>query len=199
MERIIEQIEAAVKSIENGSGGDYEGIQAKLNDENFDWEADWGDEENVFGKKVKVHISDMDTTKWSEDLNEDLVILHQLWSDIVDIRGENDTKLQNLISLLDDKIDNPLNPNNKKAIIFTAFADTANYLHKHLNKHYAEKHNMHSAIITGSRKVSTSKKIPADLNAILTCFSPLSKDKDQLYRHIKDSVELLIATDCISE
>jgi len=199
LERIIEQIEAAVKSIENGSKEDYEGIQAKLNDENFDWEADWGDEENVFGKKVKVHISDMDTTKWSEDLNEDLVILHQLWSDIVDIRGENDTKLQSLISLLDDKIDNPLNPNNKKAIIFTAFADTANYLHKHLNKYYAEKHNMHSAIITGSRKVSTSKKIPADLNAILTCFSPLSKDKDQLYPHIKDSVELLIATDCISE
>ena len=199
LKRIIEQIEAAVKSIKNSNGGDYEGIQAKLNDESFDWEADWGDEESVFGKKVKVHISDMDTTRWNEDLKEDLMILDQIWGNIVDIRGEKDMKLQSLIALLDQKIQKPLNPDNKKVIIFTAFADTANYLYTHLKKHYRDEYKMHSAIITGSRKLSTSKKIPADLNAILTCFSPLSKDKDQLYPNIDDSIELLIATDCISE
>ena len=67
----------------------------------------------------------MDTTKWREDLNEDLSVLNLLWSNIVDIRGEKDTKLQHLISLLDEKVNEPFNPGNKKAIVFTAFADTA--------------------------------------------------------------------------
>lgn len=199
LERIISQIESAIKTIDSGESSDYEGIQTKINDENFDWEADWGDEENVIGKKIKVHVSDMDTTKWREDLNEDLAILDHLWGNIVDIRGEKDTKLQHLISILDNKIQNPFNPGNKKAIIFTAFADTANYLYEHIHQHLKDMFGLNTTIITGSRKLSTSKKIPADLNAILTCFSPLSKDKAQLYPRIQDSIDLLIATDCISE
>ncbi|MDH7913474.1 helicase-related protein [Winogradskyella sp. SYSU M77433] len=198
LEGIISQIEKAIKTIDNDSG-DYEGLQAKLNDENFDWEADWGDEESVIGKKIKVHINDMDATKWREDLSEDLSILNNLWSNIVDIRGEKDTKLQHLVSLLDKKIQSPFNTDNRKAIVFTAFADTANYLYEHLNKHLKDRYGINTALITGTRKLSTSKKIPADLNAILSCFSPLSKDKYQLYPKLNENIDLLIATDCISE
>jgi hypothetical protein len=104
LERIIAQIEQALKTIEQGSKGEYEGIEAKMNDEEFDWESEWGDEENVIGKKIKVHVSDMDTTKWSEDLNEDLALLNMLWGSIVDVRGSKDYKLQQLIKLLDNKI-----------------------------------------------------------------------------------------------
>lgn len=121
-----------MKAIAKGAKGDFDGIEARMNDEEFDWEADWGDEENVIGKKIKVHIADMDTRKWQEDLNEDLVVLHRIWSSIVDIRGQKDYKRQQLIGLLDRKITNPFNPGNKKAIIFTAFADTANYLYEHV-------------------------------------------------------------------
>ncbi|MFL1013260.1 helicase-related protein [Flavisericum labens] len=199
LEGVISQIESAIKTIDKGGSGDYEGLQAKIGDENFDWEADWGDEENVIGKKIKIHINDMDATKWREDLSEDLVILNSLWSSIVDIRGEKDTKLQKLISLLDDKVQNPFNGKNKKAIVFTAFADTANYLNEHLAKHLKDEYGLNTAIVTGSRKVSNTKKIPPDLNAILSCFSPISKDKKQLYPKITDSIDLLIATDCISE
>ncbi|WP_421896328.1 helicase-related protein [Marinoscillum sp.] len=199
LEGIITQIENAVKTIEKGSKEDYEGIQARINDENFDWEADWGEEEHVFGKKIKVHVADMDTRKWREDLEEDLGILSDLWSKIVDITGENDKKLQNLIEQVDNKIQNPLNPDNKKVIIFTAFADTANYLFDQLNEHFKEDYNLNTALITGTRKLSTSKKIPADLNPILTCFSPLSKGKKQLYPKITETIDILIATDCISE
>ncbi|MHA7102535.1 helicase-related protein [Roseivirga pacifica] len=199
LEGIITQIENAVKTIEKGNTGDYEGIQAKVNDENFDWEADWGEEEHVFGKKIRVHVADMDTTKWKEDLQEDLAVLTDLWDKIVDISGDKDKKLQNLIGKLDGKIQKPFNNGNKKAIIFTAFADTANYLYENLHEVMREKYGINTALITGTRKLSTSKNIPADLNAILTCFSPLSKDKEQLYPRIKDSVDLLIATDCISE
>lgn len=199
LEGVISQIENAIKIIDKGDASDYEGLQTKLDDENFDWEADWGDEESVIGKKIKVHINDMDATRWREDLNEDLFILSSLWSSIVDIRGEKDTKLQKLISLLDTKIQNPFNAGNKKAIVFTAFADTANYLNEHIGKHLKDRYGLHTAIVTGSRKLSNTKKIPADLNAILSCFSPISKDKHQLYPNISESIDLLIATDCISE
>ena len=199
LERIIVQIEQALKTIEQGSIGEYEGIEAKMNDEEFDWESEWGDEENVIGKKIKVHVSDMDTTKWSEDLNEDLALLNMLWGSIVDVRGSKDYKLQQLIKLLDNKISHPFNPNNKKAIIFTAFADTANYLYENIQEYLKLKYGLYTALITGSKKISNSKSIPNDLNPLLTCFSPMSKDKEQLYPNLADGIDLLIATDCISE
>ncbi|MCH8568889.1 MAG: DEAD/DEAH box helicase family protein [Balneolales bacterium] len=200
LEGIIIQIERALKAIEKGNESEeYEGIEAKVEDEEFDWETDWGEEEHVFGKKVKVHIADLDTRRWKEDLEADLDNLNNLWNKVVDIRGERDWKLQQLIRLIDHKIEQPFNPGNKKVIIFTAFADTANYLYEHLEKHVAEKHKLYTAIITGSRKKSNSKRIPANLNTLLSCFSPRSKDKAQLYPKLNESLEVLIATDCISE
>ena len=199
LEGIITQIEQAIKTIERGEKEDFEGIQAKLNDEDFDWEAEWGDEENVIGRKIKIHIADIDTTKWREDLTEDLTVLNDLWSNIVDIRGKKDTKLQYSIGLLNAKINEPFNPGNKKVIVFTAFADTANYLYENIHGHLKEQYGINTALITGSRKISSSKNIPTDLNALLTCFSPLSKNKAQLFPYLNDSIDLLIATDCISE
>src|SRR5690606_17304814 len=73
------------------------------------------------------------------------------------------------------------------------------YLYENIQGHLKEKYGIHTALITGSRKISNSKSIPSDLNPLLTCFSPLSKDKAQLYPHLTDSIDLLIATDCISE
>lgn len=199
LEGVISQIENTITIIEKGDASDYEGIQTKINEENFDWEANWGDEENIIGKKIKVHISDMDTTKWKEDLNEDLEILNNLWGSVVDIRGVKDTKLQGLISLLENKIENPQNGVNKKAIVFTAFADTANYLYEQISDHLKGKYHLNTALVTGSKRKCSTKKVPTDLNAILSCFSPLSKDKSQLYPDITEGIDLLIATDCISE
>lgn len=199
LEGIIAQIEQALKTIKQGAGADYEGIEAKLDDENFDWESDWGDEENVIGKKIKVHIADMDTTKWQEDLEYDLDILSALRNGVLNISGKNDIKLQKLLSLLDNKITKPFNTDNKKAIVFTAFADTAKYLYENIQGYLKEKYGLHAALITGSKKSSNSKAIPSELNTLLTCFSPLSKGKVQLYPQLTDSIDLLIATDCISE
>lgn len=199
LEGIIVQIEQALKSIHLGAGADYEGIQGKLDDENFDWDADWGDEENVIGKKVKVHIADMDTTKWQEDLQYDLDILNALRDGVVNITGKNDIKLQRLLKLLDNKITKPFNEGNKKAIVFTAFADTAKYLYTNIQEYLRERYGLYTALITGSQKTSNSRAIPSDLNTLLACFSPMSKGKLQLYPQLIDSIDLLIATDCISE
>ncbi len=199
LEGIISQIEKAIKTIERGEEADYEGIQKQLDDESFDWESDWGDEELMIGKKVKVHVSDMDTTQWREDLQFDLEILHHIWSDIVDVDVAADVKLQHLLKLLGEKIESPFNQKNRKAIVFTAFADTANYLYKTCSAYFKKKHGLNTALITGSKRVSTAKTVPSDLNAMLTCFSPISKEKLQFYPEVEEPIDLLIATDCISE
>lgn len=197
---IIEQVESALKSIEQKDfSGLYEGIQKYINDETFDWEAEWGDEENIIGKKVKIHLADIDKTKWQEDLSADLFLLNDLLNRTNPIEKERDTKLQELKKRLDEKITHPFNTDNKKAIIFTAFADTANYLYKELSKYIKEEYGLNTALVTGSQRLCSEKKIPTDLNVILTCFSPLSKGKEQIYPTITESIDLLIATDCISE
>lgn len=197
---IIEQVESALKSIEEKDfNSQYDGIQKYINDETFDWESEWGDEENIIGKKVKIHLADIDKTKWQEDLSADLFLLNDLLNRTNPIEKERDTKLQELIRRLEEKIIQPFNGENKKAIIFTAFADTANYLYKELSKYIKEKYGLNSALVTGSQRLCSEKKIPTDLNAILTCFSPMSKGKEQIYPKITESIDLLIATDCISE
>lgn len=199
LDRIISQIEQALKSIKDGKNSSYDGIEARLNDEEFDWEADWGDEENVIGKKIKIHIADMDTTRWREDLEYDKSILENLRDSVAHVVGRQDVKLQKLMERLDKKIRNPFNPGNKKAIVFTAFADTANYLYENIQGWLKEKHGLNTALITGTRKLSNARSVPSDLNSLLTCFSPISKDKVLLAPNITESIDLLIATDCISE
>lgn len=199
LEGVMKQIEAALKAIKNGENEAYSGIEAKMESEEFDWEANWGDEENVIGKKIKVHVSDVDAKRWSEDLGEDLYVLEQLHKSVSHLKGEKDLKLQSLKKLIEKKIEEPLNGTNKKVIVFTAFADTANYLYSELGKNLKTTYGLNAALVTGSKRSCTTKKIPTQLNTILSCFSPISKDKDQLYPSIKESIDILIATDCISE
>ena len=196
---ILSQVKEAIAAIDKGANTEYEGIESKFDDETFDWEANWGDEENVIGKKIKVHVADMDTTRWKEDLLEDFYVLTKMMKELRPVTPDKDKKLQSLLSLLENKIENPINPNNKKAIIFTAFADTANYLYENVKTHFKGKYGINTALITGSRKLTTTKKIPSDLNTLLTCFSPKSKDKALLFPNLTESIDLLIATDCISE
>ena len=197
---IISQIEDALKAIEDGATkGEFDGILAKINDENFDWESEWGDEESVIGRKVRIHIADMDRTRWKEDLAADLYLLNELLNKTGHIEKERDTKLRHLKELLDNKMSHPFNAANKKVIVFTAFADTAKYLYKELHKYIRNTYGLNTALVTGTQKTCSEKKIPADLNAILSGFSPISKDKALIYPDISESIDLLIATDCISE
>jgi hypothetical protein len=165
----------------------------------FDMDSDWGDEENVIGKKIRIRLSDVDKTRWKEDLMADKEALDNLLlqTDFLSTNGDN--KLNLLKELISKKIENPINEGNKKIIIFTAFADTANYLYASLSKWFAEKYQLHTALITGSKCKSTSMNIHADLNTLLTCFSPISKGKALSFPNLKDEIDLLIGTDCISE
>lgn len=200
LEGIIQLIEGTLTKIKEGKLDEWKGIEARMDNESFDWDPDWGDEEGVIGKKVKVSLADMDVTRLQEDLREDLEVLNALWGKVVDIRGDQDEKLQRLIKLIDNKATAPFNSENVKVIVFTAFADTANYLYEHCGAHMKQLHGKNSTLITGSKKVSSDKGIPADLNVLLSCFSPRSKQRDDLYPNLSSSnIDLLIATDCISE
>ena len=167
--------------------------------EDIDWESEWGDEENLIGGKIKVKIADVDITRWSEDLSADLFILDELLSEIKHIVHKEDLKLSKLKGIIASKIEKPLNPGNRKVIIFTAFADTANYLYKNLKDYLLDTYGIHSTLITGSTRQTTAKTIATDLNSLLTCFSPISKSRDLLFPNWKEEIDVVIATDCISE
>ena len=166
-----------------------------------DWDID--DENTEFftvGKKVKIELADMDWKSWRKELQQDADVLELLTLMVADITPEHDTKLQELLRLLDEKITNPINPNNKKVLIFSAFSDTAEYLYDHVSRYIKDKYGLDTAVITGSIDGRTTiRGFQATLNNVLTCFSPVSKDRDVLMPNSRNEIDILIATDCISE
>lgn len=166
-----------------------------------DWDID--DENTEFftvGKKVKIELADMDWKSWRNELQQDADVLELLTLMVADITPEHDTKLQELLRLLDEKITHPINPNNKKVLIFSAFSDTAEYLYDHVSMYMKDKYGLNTAVITGTIDGRTTiKGFQATLNNVLTCFSPVSKDRDVLMPNSRNEIDILIATDCISE
>lgn len=170
-----------------------------LADTEFD-EDDQNDDIFTIGRKVKIELADMDYRTWKRELEKDRDILDGLLVAISGITAEHDSKLRSLFDVIDDKQAHPINPGNKKIIIFTAFADTADYLYENVSKYVKEQYGLDSAIITGSIDGRTTiKSLHTDLNTVLTCFSPISKDKKLLMPNQKAEIDVLIATDCISE
>ena len=152
------------------------------------------------GKKVKIDLDDMDYRTWREELQADADILELLTLMIADITPEYDTKLQTLFALISKKIEHPINGDNKKILIFSAFSDTAEYLYENVSAFVKEKYGLDTALITGTVDGKTTVKgLKATLNNVLTCFSPISKSKAVLMPNSTANIDILIATDCISE
>lgn len=152
------------------------------------------------GNKVQIDLADMDYKTWQSELTSDIEVLNDLMSMLNVITPEYDGKLQSLLKVISEKIENPININNKKVLIFSAFSDTAEYLYEHVSVYIKEKYGLNSAVITGSIDGKTTiKNFKATLNNVLTCFSPISKDKAVLLPDSNDEIDILIATDCISE
>lgn len=157
-------------------------------------------EQFTIGDKVKIKIKDIDIIKYKQDLEHDRDILLDLLSKSKEIDESRDKKLHELKNVITRKINNPINENNKKIIIFTAFADTAKYLYKNLSTWAKQKYNLNSALVTGSENPKTTIKInKVDLNKVLINFSPISKEREKVMPEAKEEIDILIATDCISE
>lgn len=152
------------------------------------------------GKKVKIDLADMDYRTWREELQADADILELLTLMIADITPEYDTKLQTLFALISKKIEHPINGDNKKILIFSAFSDTAEYLYENVSAFVKKRYGLDTALITGTVDGKTTVKgLKATLNNVLTCFSPISKSKAVLMPNSTANIDILIATDCISE
>lgn len=201
LERIKKLINETIQSIE-----DYEekGIcQLDLleisNGSDFDME-DQNQDLFTVGRKVKIDLADMDYQSWRRELEQDFETLELLTSMVADITPEHDSKLQELLTILSNKVENPINGDNKKVLVFSAFSDTADYLYKHVSQYMKDQYGLNTAIITGTQDgKSTIKGLKGTFNNILTCFSPRSKDKALLMPNNTDEIDILIATDCISE
>lgn len=151
------------------------------------------------GRKVKIALEDMDYLTWQRDLQTDFETLQLLLGMVADITPGHDSKLQTLLQTLAEKQREPLNKDNRKVLIFTAFSDTAQYLYEQVGAYMLRNFGLHTALVTGSVEGrSTVPKFKADLNNVLTCFSPVSKDRAALMPDGPD-IDILIATDCISE
>ena len=157
-------------------------------------------EQFTIGDKVKIKIKDIDKIKYKQDLEHDRDILLDLLSKSKKIDEARDKKLHELKNVITRKINNPINEDNKKIIIFTAFADTAKYLYKNISVCAKDNYNLNSAIVTGSENPKTTIKMSrVDLNKVLINFSPISKEREKVMPEIKEEIDILIATDCISE
>lgn len=154
----------------------------------------------VAGNKTKVLIQDTDQVLWKQDLEEDKALLEKLLADAKRIDAERDAKLKSLKETISEKVRRPINPDNNKVIVFTAFADTAMYLYQHIATWAKDELGLFSAIITGGGGNKTNLTgIGSDFNNLLTAFSPRSKERNKIDPEATHEIDILIATDCISE
>lgn len=202
LKRIYSLIDSTIHSIDTYDK--TSSVKLELTDisdiDEFDSEDQNGDELFTFGKKVKIDIGDMDYKSWRDSLAKDRDTLELLTLMVGDITPEYDSKLQELFRVIKNKLEHPINEGNKKIIIFTAFADTAQYLFDNVSEYVKENFGLNTAMVSGSVEGRTTvPKLKSDLNTVLTCFSPISKDKHLLMPNDKTEIDFLIATDCISE
>lgn len=199
--RIKNFIEATINSIDAVAAS---GSHADINDYDFENGLDFDErEDTVFigGKKTKIDLADMDYVQWRGYLAKDFDNLNTLLFMLADITPEHDSKLQMLIEDIRNKFANPINGDNKKIIVFTAFSDTAQYLYDNIAPLIKEHTGLNTALVSGDVEARSTLKLreKLDFNKVLTLFSPISKEKASLYPKLNEEIDVLIATDCISE
>jgi len=152
-------------------------------------------------KKNRILLEDMDYISWQREIKDDLEVIRLLLTMLESITPEHDSKLQQLVADLKHKFAHPINRNNKKVLIFTAFSDTALYLYDCLADKIKSKYGLDVALVTGDVEARSTLKLRErlDFNKVLTLFSPMSKERAAIYPNLQEDIDVLIATDCISE
>ena len=201
LERIRKYIEATINAIDELASKHESSMVC---DYDFSYGLDFDErEDTVFigNRKTKIALEDMDYVQWRGYLAKDLDNLNTLLFMLADITPEHDSKLQMLIEEIRNKFANPINGDNKKIIVFTAFSDTAQYLYENIAPLIKERTGLNTALVSGDVEARSTLKLRGkmDFNKVLTLFSPISKEKASLYPNINEEIDVLIATDCISE
>lgn len=183
---LLSRIEAHAEEVEEVSIDDIE-----VDDPAF--------ETLLVGRAIKVLLQDIDLVRWKQDLVEDRNRLETLLSAARDVDAVRDDKLERLKQLIAHKVRSPINPGNRKVLVFTAFADTAEYLYRELSVWGARELKLHAALVTGAGSNRTTLDgLRTDLVSVLTAFAPKAKERPEDMSG-EGELDLLIATDCISE
>lgn len=205
MKRTIEKIEALQQRIEHfkqfrnqNQQFDFTDLQVEsLEDEELQ-------EAMQVGKRLTFQMVHLDIEQWLKDLRRDKKQLNILYDSATQVSVEHDAKLAELKKLIVEKVKSPtINKQgqpNCKVLVFTAFADTAEYLYKALQEWATKELNIHIALVIGGTSRNKTTFGRNDFNHILTNFSPTSKKRAKIASMPQDAeIDLLIATDCISE
>ncbi len=198
---LIDGIADSIDRFQQGRGDSSTVSQSNMTFTEYDEdpeEAEW-----TVGKDLKIDLADIDLMSWRAKLEEDKAVLNELLAMITPVTDEHDLKLERLLEIIRNKINNPINGNNKKVLVFTAFADTADYLYGELAGKIKDEFGLNSAVVTGTKNpamtIPTSRLVKPDFNTILTLFSPKSKGRDVLFDESPGEIDILFGTDCISE
>jgi len=196
LERLLQNVQELVERIDAHDEGAYEELSIEdieIEDEAFT--------PHLVGRKVKVLLQDVDRVRWRQELKEDEQLLVKLLREAREIDADRDEKLRRLKAALQEKWSAPVNGENRKAIVFTAFADTAEYLYEQIAEWAQGEHGLYTALVTGvtGSCKTTMPGVRKEMSSIITSFSPISKERDKIDETLTDEISILIATDCISE
>ncbi len=196
--RIRDYMDETLQAIERFKNG-----ETRISVDDYeDKDVDEDEQDFTIGKKKnRILLEDMDYISWQQEIKDDLYIIRLLLTMLESITPQHDSKLQQLVADLQQKFAHPINGDNKKVLIFTAFSDTAEYLYNCLADKIKSKHGLNVALVTGDVEARSTMKLreKLDFNKVLTLFSPISKERAAIYPHLKEDIDVLIATDCISE
>jgi len=193
VQRQLRDVEAMLARIESKT---TELEEIDIADVDFD---DPAFESLLVGRKVKVLLHDVDLIKWKQELIEDRNRLATLYAAAAQVDAQRDAKLADLRDVIAEKCRNPINPGNRKVIVFTAFTDTARYLYDQLALWAKSELQLESALIAGSGSNQTTLSgLRKDQSTLLSAFAPRSKERPEELSN-EGNIDLLIATDCISE
>ena len=198
LERIRDYMQETLDAIKRYQSGDRR-ISV---DDYEDVDGDEDEQDFMIGKKKnRILLEDMDYISWQREIKGDLEIIRLLLTMLESITPKHDSKLQQLVADLQNKFAHPINGDNKKVLIFTAFSDTALYLYDCLADKIKSKYGLNVALVTGDVEARSTLKLKEklDFNKVLTLFSPISKERAAIYPHLHEDIDVLIATDCISE
>ncbi len=206
-ERMYDLIDGITDSIDRFQQG--RSVNTTVNQSNItltEYDEDPEEAEWTVGKDLKIDLADIDLESWRAKLEADKAELNELLAMITPIVDEHDLKLERLLEIIRDKINYPINDDNKKVLVFTAFADTADYLYGELAQKIKDEFGLDSAVVTGTKNpamtIPTSRLVKPEFNTILTLFSPKSKGRDVLFDNPNErpgEIDILFGTDCISE
>ncbi len=204
LKRVQESIQGAIKLVDDFSL--HRGGMVDFNSKSFGYNSNWDDDDEneldqfASEKHGKIELIDMDVASWRSDLQYDNEIIDDLLANIGRILPEHDLKLQELLRLISNKVESPINDGNKKVLVFTAFADTADYVYENVSRYVKERYGLECAVVSGTTDGKTTiPRLKGDFNTVLTCFSPISKNRASLNSSVQRDIDVLIATDCISE